>query len=193
MSLTLPECSTIAAIIPYYNGRGDSTSILIEDGGQLTCNCRIRTVIARLARSQAADLAELRRQSSNSRHCVLQPLALSPRFVLFPVKVRKPRIKGDPSIGYINLYAAKHIEPNRENLTQALITLTGGHSIASCWTSSTVQRHLQQAKLSAAYSPRTQMTFSVQEQKAAYDPVLADVLRSLTDLFYNIIKLKASQ
>lgn len=193
MSLTLPECSTIAAIIPYYNALGDSTSILTTDGGQLNCNCRIRTVIARLARSQAADLPELRRQSANSRHCVLQPLALSPRFVLFPVKVRKPRIKGDPSIGYINLYTAKHIEPNQENRAQALITLSSGHSITSCWTASTVQRHLQQAKLTAAYSPRTRTAFSVQEQNTAYDPALADVIRSLTDLFYNIIKLKAPQ
>lgn len=84
MSLTIPECSTIAAIIPYYSSRGDSTSIITKEGSVIDSGGRIRAVISHLARGMAADLAALRQQSGNAKHCVLQPLALSPGLVLFP-------------------------------------------------------------------------------------------------------------
>lgn len=190
MSLTIPECSTIAAIIPYYNSRGDSTSIITTEGRTIDSGGRIRAVISHLARKTAVDLAALRQQSGNTKHCILQPLALAPGFVLFPVKVRVPKVPGDPSIGYVNLYATAGIAPSRSHNTQ--ITLHNGRNIVVLWTAATVKKHMQQAQLAAAYSPHTGTNFCLQEQGTAYDPALANVVRSLTDLFYNIIKLKTT-
>ena len=160
----------IAAIIPCYTEAGDTTVIIATNGSKRINHTRIRTVLGRLARSRATDLAALKRNAAcATEHTILQPLSLAPGLVLCPLKVRIPRGAGDTSIGYINFHAVTSVSANHDKPYQSTSKLTGGTELPVLWTPSTVKKHLQHARLAMSYTAhvpvmRPELTLIAQKQ-----------------------------
>lgn len=142
----LPASHLIAAVIPCYCSQGDMTIILTTEGDSITTRVRIRTILRRLAANQATDLGALKKLiNSATGQAILHPLPFTANLVLFPVKIRKPRIAGDVSIGYVNLHAVTAISKNKKSGT--IISLSGGAKVSTLWTIATVKKHMQFARL----------------------------------------------
>ncbi|WP_094603243.1 hypothetical protein SPSIL_011840 [Sporomusa silvacetica DSM 10669] len=153
----LPAPHLIAAILPCYTSEGDSTVILTTEGERITTGVRIRTILRRLASNQAIDLSSLKKIITDATHqSNLQPLPITPRLVLFPVKIRKPRIAGDITTGCINLHAITSINRITESPSAGtLINLSGGAKVPILWSITTVRRHMLLARLATTQAPIT--------------------------------------
>lgn len=185
MNSLLAQPDKIQALIPSYTEQGDCTIIIRDDGSTTTWNVRLRAALARLARSQATDLAALKQNCcQTTNRSILQPLPLAPGLVLFPVKVRTPRIKGDNTTGYINLPAVAKVTAGSNQPHQAVVCLTCGQQVPIIWTTATVHKQMRLARLAAAYSPRS-LTSVAQENLQTYQPELDTTLSS----FINILRL----
>ncbi|VBB09420.1 Hypothetical protein LUCI_4710 [Lucifera butyrica] len=184
MSERLPLPEKIAALLPTYTAGGDSTSLITTEGATALVSCRIRSLLLRLARSQAKDLTALKRQvACNTRQNILQPLPLSAGLVLFPVKTRRPRVPGDPTTGYINLYAVAGLHKHTGSVCHTVITLSSGMEIPTLWSPATVNRHLLCARLAVAGPPRP----------AGSRGELGVTLNKLTEVIYEILAWKQNQ
>lgn len=147
MAVTLIS-ALIAAILPSYADNGDCTTIIATDGTQQVLPQRINSVLRHLSRRQAIDLVALRQQTAlRTRKAILQPLALAPGLLLIPCKVRQPRVKGDPCMGYVNYYAVTDITACSTHPFKTTIKLCGGACVNSLWTPKTVDRYIQYAQL----------------------------------------------
>ena len=56
----LPEDSEIAAVLPEYTERGDSTRLLLRDGREIVVNCTARTALRCLAERSCKSLGLMR-------------------------------------------------------------------------------------------------------------------------------------
>ncbi|EAX48925.1 hypothetical protein TcarDRAFT_2614 [Thermosinus carboxydivorans Nor1] len=185
-----PPPDAIAAILPEYTTSGDRTVILTTDGAAHPTNARVRTVLVRLARSLAADLTALRQASARATgRDILQPLPLAPGLVLFPVKVRTPRVAKDTCTGYLNLRAVTAVRENKAGPFPATVALLGGASIPVLWTAKAVHKQLGYARLAAAYSPRA-AGLAAQEAAATYAPELLPIAKKLVEVICDIMRLR---
>ena len=179
----------IAAILPCYGPQGDGCQILSVDGCSHIVTSRVPTVLRRLARSRAIDLQELRRRSGGiTCRRLLQPLPLAPGLTLVPLKVRQPRVAGDPAIGYVNLCSVIAVNKPAARPGQSLIELRGGGQITCLWNSGTVQRLLSLARLT-----NTESGNRLRESSAEYGlaiDALQPLARRLAEVFYDILILK---
>ena len=193
MTFTLPAFAKIAAIIPCYTATGDNTVIYSTDGSTTVLASRVRAVIGRLAKSRAVDLAALRtRTRSITERTNLEPLPLAPGLVLVPVKVRRPRVIGDPTTGYINLHTIAGICKTTKKPYQTRITLSGKAEISVLWTPSTVNRQLVLARMAATTAPTTQRlpTEVLKESFPGYATELLPLAVKLIDVFNEIVTIK---
>lgn len=175
---------SIAAIIPCYTAVGDTTSIITTQGNRETTNLRIRTIITRLARSRAMDLAALKQKATViTGHTLLQPLSLAPGLVLCPIKLRSPRVSGDTSTGYINLHAVLSITSSNNKPYHSLIKLTGGTELFTLWKPNTVKKQLQYAKLALAYTANS----------PEIPPELTLISQKLVEVMYALLTIPSFQ
>lgn len=196
MSLSLPAHARIAAIIPCYNTAGDSTTVFATDGSVTCLSSRVRAVIQRLAKSRAIDLATLRSQIRTlTERTNLEPLPLAPGLVLVPVKVRRPRIAGDATTGYINFHAINTVSTSTKKPYQTTITLSGKTEIPVLWTTATVNRQLALARLAAQTAPTTHPISPgvLRESFPGYAPELLTLTVKLIDVFNDILNIKQRQ
>lgn len=194
MTNPLPAPARIAAIVPCYNAAGDNTTVIACDGSSTTLACRVRAVIGRLAKSRAVDLAALRaRIRADTERKNLEPLPLAPGLVLVPVKVRKPRVTGDSTTGYVNFHAVTAVCANPNTPYQTTVTLSGKTEIPVIWTTATVNRQLALARLAASTAPTLQLPLpagAFQESFPGYTPELFSLAVKLVDVFHEIINIK---
>lgn len=194
MTNLLPAYARIAAILPCYTTAGDSTLIIADDGSTTTLNTKVRTVIQRLAKSRAVDLTALKnRTKAATGRKNLEPLPIAPGLVLVPVKVRKPRINGDTTTGYINFHAVTAVDTSTNKPYQATITLSGKAEVPVLWTSVTINRQLALTRLavsSAPYLLNALPARSFQESFAGYSPELLTLAVKLVDVFNEILAIK---
>ncbi len=177
----LPIFNHIAAILPHYTSEGDTTTIITTDGKQTSTAASIRTVLRRLAHSRAMDLTALRQHTLLATgQRILQPLPIAPGLVLCPMKTRIPKVTGDTSTGYINYHAVMGVAEKNCSSYQAVITLTGNTDIPVYWTSTTVKKHLQSAKLA----------MSCTAQSPDSHPDLMPIAQKLVEIIYDILVLK---
>ncbi len=146
----LPLPADIAAILPCYGPAGDNTAFILCSGQPIIIKAGINTAVRLLARRQAIDLREVKRRSlAVTQRTCLPPLPLTPELILFPVKIRIPRVPGDFSHGFINLPAVTGIvtagRPGR-----TVIKLAGGRRVMTLWSAKTVSKHRHLARLAAA-------------------------------------------
>lgn len=145
MHYTLPDNSKIAAILPQYTDSGDQTLLFFTDGMQVPINLKVATIVRRLANRETIDLSSLKNKTAKLTKCALwHPLVLAPDLVLVPIKIRKPKISGDVTSGYINLH---HILAVQKTFENTCIQLVGNHEIKSLWKIATVHEHIQRAQL----------------------------------------------
>ncbi len=191
MSNQYPAPESIAAIIPRYSPTGDQTAIITTGGHTTMTDSRIRTVLHHLARSRATDLVSLKQHSScATQRAILQPLPLAPGLVLFPVKIRIPRIRGDTSTGYINFHAVTSVAEKLTDPYQAIINLIGGSTVPVLWKAATIRKHLQSARLAIAHASRYAGSSVFQESAADYNPEIFPIAQKLVEVICEILILK---
>lgn len=187
-SIALYDGAQIAAILPCYTASGDGVTLLTKDNRCIETNVSIRTTIRRLARSQATDLTELKRHTARTTgQRILHVLPLAGSLVLFPVKVRVPRIAKDTAIGYINATAVARLEPLGEPPYKSVIILTSGRKVPCLWLTGTVEKYRRAARL-LAVARTTPNAFY--ETAAKYPPDLLSISHKLIEVFYDILALK---
>lgn len=171
----------IAAIVPRYTDSGSLTVIMNTDGSQGTTSAQTRTLLRRLASKQAFDLSSLQKRSGEiTQRRMFQPLPLGTGLLLFPLKVRLPRVAGDTTTGYVNVHALSAITKTTESPYQALLLLKGGWKLPVIWSTDTVKKHVHHAKLSAA--------LPVTATNAPGE--LQGIAQKLVEVFYEILSLK---
>ncbi len=177
----LPAPHLIAAIVPCYCSHGDMTIIVTTEGDSITTSVRIRTILRRLAASQATDLSALKKLiNCATGQAIMQPLPFSISLILFPVKIRKPRIAGDITIGYINLNAVTAI--NKNNTGGTTISLSGGAKVSTLWTIATVKKHMQFARLAIT---QTAISTPSMDSLVSVTQKLAEVIQQM--LLFNTV------
>jgi hypothetical protein len=191
----LPLHSDIAAIVPHYTAQGDHTVILTITGETICCTYRLRTILQHIAYKLCVDLAAIKKHTSQAtQQAILQPLPLSSALLLVPVKIRIPRTAGDPSIGYINLFAITNIleekTVNPSSPYRSSLQLRGTHTLPAIWTCSTIKKQLRYARLSVAALPGYPATACCREASHPYTPQLRPLAQKLVELIYDILLLK---
>lgn len=184
MSEKMSNYNHIAAILPHYTTAGDTTTIITTDGKQTSTTTRIRTVLRRLAHNRSTDLTALRKHTTLATgRSILQPLPIAPGLVLCPVKTRIPRVAGDTSTGYINFHAVTGVAESNLSAYQATVKLAGGTDIPVFWTSATVKKHLQSARLAISHTA----------QSFESHPNLMPIAQKLVEIIYDILVLKTNK
>lgn len=146
--LTKNHYDSLSAVVPCYTESGDHSRLLYESGQIEEFDSNINTILKRLAVKYAVNLTALRKQAKQKTgHGQLLPLAFSFLLLLFPVKVRFPRVKSDKASGYINIYAVEDILPCSRRPYFTAIKLLGGHTVFSPWRMKTVEQEYRGAKL----------------------------------------------
>lgn len=150
----LPNNRQIVAIVPVYTKNGDESMVLTCNGQTLSLSLKAATIVRRLANRHTIDLCSLKNKTAKiTRSTIWQPLVLAPDLVLVPVKIRKPKISGDTTGGYINFTAIQKIESAEIG---SVLSLAGNHHVQTLWKRTTLYEHLQKAHLaSLTLTPQT--------------------------------------
>jgi len=182
MNLRLHYDETIVAIIPQYTPQGDQVNIITTCGRTIISSRRLRTILRKVAKHHAADLCAVKRLAAPAvRRPLLAPLPLSPRLFLFPVKVRQPRVEGDPCCAYVNACLTKDICDHAVFPYQSILHLQGDHQLPALWSGRTVRRKLEQSLVAQRTSPLA--TASVRETPSPYhQEALGEVIDRLIRL-----------
>lgn len=188
--IKLPKTKAIAAIIPHFSASENCTIIITNSGEKICCTYRLQTILKHIAYEQCIDLAAVKKHASQvTAKNILQPLPLSPASLLVPLKVRIPYQKGQPSIGYVNLYSIKNIADNGNIKLnppyRSAIELSGGYTLPVIWTSATIKKQLRCARFSACEIPGLPAArISLQQNE------LRPLAQKLIELIYDILLLK---
>ncbi len=187
----LPHPDSILALIPCYTATGDCTRILTAGGHTATITKPCCTLIRQLARSLATDITVIYTRTARiTQRSLLRILPLTPKLVLVPVKVRKPKIAGDASTGYINFHAVGQVLTIRAPAGKAAIQLTDGREIVTCWAPATVNKQLQLARLVLAQYPHPAAGCAARESPGMYSPEVIGIIYRLVEIFQDIMTLK---
>lgn len=178
----LPQTNSIAAILPQYTAAGDTTKIVTTDGQTISTGLRPRSVLRRLAAIHALDLVTLRRNVGRATgRLIHQPLPLTSKTLLVPVKVRKPKIAGDTCTGYLNYYSVKDIYVREADQRYSTVLLTGGAEVDTLWSAKTLKLCMTNARLASHEVSRS----------SADLPELRKLERKLLEIIYEILTAKA--
>ena len=119
---------TVVFFYPIYDKYGgNSTQILLEDGGKLTDRRKTKTLLAAFARLFAVDLPVLRKKYGEllgRRNFVPLPLHLD--FVLVPVRVRRAMSKDQGATGYLVLDKILHYDASPGDGFLCRVAFEGG-------------------------------------------------------------------
>ena len=100
----LPENHDIEAVFPAYSSVGDGTYIYLRDGSCRLHPNQLRLVLHKLVMRQCKDIKLIREKAARETlHRQGLPLGISADLVLVAFKVRRPRVNGDASFGYVNV------------------------------------------------------------------------------------------
>ena len=178
----LPQIHEIAAFLPRYTDTGDTTAIITADGQTHILPLRLKSVLHRLAARQAIDLAALRRNVGRATgRTIHQPLPFSSQTLFVPVKIRTPKIDGDPSTGYLNYYMVKDIQKLKTDPRYTTVALNGGTAVNTLWSVKTLQNCIKNAKLAAH-----------EAAPALCQPEMRRLERKLVEIIYEILANKRS-
>jgi hypothetical protein len=120
----------LAALRPVYTPAGDATEIILDTGEIIQEGRGIRSVRRALARLYAIDLAAAReyyRKLLGQANAI--PLPFSAHLVLCPVKMRRPRCRGDFTLGYLVHRQVAGVEEYPKDCYRSRIILRSGVSL----------------------------------------------------------------
>lgn len=139
----LPEDSEIAAVLPEYTERGDSTRILLRDGREIVVNCTTRTTLRYLAERRCKSLGLMRTWAARYTHRrSANPVPIDCDLVLVPVKTREPRVPGDNTLGQVNVALSPRLVAGE----QTAIEFPGGGRIPVLWSEKTIAAHIAEGR-----------------------------------------------
>ena len=99
----------ITYFIPAYEKAiGSVTKIMVENGGETTVNIKCKSYFNRICREYTVDSFASKSKYGKligSINCV--PIPLTSHILLISVKVRKPIVKSDGAMGYVNFHQVK--------------------------------------------------------------------------------------
>lgn len=132
----------------YAEGKGDGTEIFLRTGQRLWLGKHIRTVRTALARYYGVDIVALRRKYGPllARSGSL-PLPLAPRLILVPLRLRRPRLKGDAAFGYVSYHDIKGVRETAGGPSPTLLRLTSGTELPVLSQRRLVVQHLGAARM----------------------------------------------
>jgi hypothetical protein len=147
----------IAALEPCYGKEGgNATRVYTADGCVYEDKRRTVSVLKAIARYYGADLQALRKNYGTvlglSQYV---PLALTPKLVLVPLKMRKPAFEQDGAIGYVNVCAVVKAGAYNGDDKSACgdggalcqISLSGGNQIGSHYSQRSTEKRLVSGRL----------------------------------------------
>ena len=136
----------LAAIRPIYiEGKGKACEVYFNDGTVVMDKREASSILKDVAGFLAVDLGSLKKFCSHRLAAKNSlPLPLTPKLMLVPLRLRKPKVIKDSATGYVNLFSIDNIEQNND-LTE--IHLTGGRKIICNQTMRTIQVHLVYSRL----------------------------------------------
>ncbi len=144
MKYVLPSDEKIAALVPEYSERGDSTRIYLTDGSEELLACTMRTALTRIASRRCKSLRLMREKARRyTQRKLNNPIASSHSLVLTPIKMRRPRVRGDMAMGHVNVAAVTSTAGTRQGTA---IELAGGKVLRTSWGAGTVLRHIAEAE-----------------------------------------------
>lgn len=132
----------IMAFIPIYmDMKGNCTLLYTTKGGEIALEKCTRTILNLLSKYYLVDLKESKKYYSSLigiKNSI--PIPFNRENILIPVKVRKPILRNDGSLGYINL---KYIEKIAEGKNCTTIYLENNHKILSLNTFKTIEKQIK--------------------------------------------------
>jgi len=145
LPLSLTEILSIVAFVPVYQeGVGQELKIYCQDGTVRALSGSMKAFVRQLARFFSINLAEMRKRFGPLLGQVnLVPLALAPFLLFVPLKVRKPRLGGDPAYGYFKLRSLTDV---RAEPAPCTVKLIGGHQVTLQQSHRAVRIRLQRAR-----------------------------------------------
>lgn len=132
----------IMAILPVYIPmKGNCSYILTFKGEKHEFDKRANTMLIRLSRYYFIDLKSIKRYYGNLLNVKnLIPIPLDGENIFIPLKVRKPILRNDGSIGYVNI---KYIERITEGKDNTIVHLKGNHVVECLNSIDTVNKHIK--------------------------------------------------
>jgi competence protein ComFB len=145
MKLSYYDILKIAAFVPAYgDGVGQGLALYYRDGNTGWLAQGLRSFITQLARFFTVSVKDVRRKYGPLLGQVnLVPLVLSPFMLFVPLKVRSPRVNGDPAYGYFRLRSI--VGAGREP-SPCTIELEGGQKITIRQSYRSVQSRLRRVR-----------------------------------------------
>jgi len=139
----------VAALRPLYcDGAGDGTEIILRSGERLWQPRRIRAVRTELAHLYGVDLVAVRRiYGALLERSSSVPLPLCPRLILVPLRLRRPRCRGDASLGYISYHEVKEVRAAEPGPFRSRVVLFSGVEVPALSRRRVVLEHLSAARL----------------------------------------------
>lgn len=132
----------IMAFIPIYmDMKGNCTLLYTTKGGEIALEKCTRTILNLLSKYYLVDLKESKKYYSSLigiKNSI--PIPFNRENIFIPVKVRKPILRNDGSLGYINL---KYIEKIAEGKNCTTIYLENNHKIVSLNTFKTIEKQIK--------------------------------------------------
>lgn len=135
----------ILSILPRYTRRGDKTVIIDIQGQETLYPFKVNTILNRIGSRRCKDLRLLRAWAQALLYQQLWlPLGFDWELILMPMKVRKPTVSGDTTIGYFNF---AHFHSLRQRNNKLYLVMNHGREFLLYWNLNTVRNHLRNARL----------------------------------------------
>ncbi|QNO15991.1 hypothetical protein HYG86_15050 [Alkalicella caledoniensis] len=136
----------LAAIRPIYiEGKGKGCEIYLNDGSIIIDKREASTIVKDLAGYLAVDLGSLKKFCSHRLTAKNSlPLPLTPKLMLVPLRLRKPKVIKDSATGYVNFFSIVNIQQKGRC---SHLHLTGDSNIICFQTLKTIQVHLVYSRL----------------------------------------------
>ncbi len=136
----------LTAVRPIYlKDTGKACEVYLNNGETIIDNRDAKTILKDLAGFLAVDLGSLRKFCSHRLAAKnTLPLPLTPKILLVPLRLRKPKVSKDSATGYINYFDIANAIPKEGD---TVLELTCGRKITCHQSIGTVQVHLVYARL----------------------------------------------
>ncbi len=170
------------AIPVYKEGQGDVSKVLYEGGVESFQPFHIRTLIRKLAYENYIDIVSLKRkmQEQLGRKNII-PYPFHKRLILIPVKIRKPRLKKDGAIGYINYIWVEKIQ---EEGKHCIIVFKDQNTLKTLQHYQTVKsKMLHGAWLKDCFLPQLQYPVQKNKQPSLCREELQSIIGQLMEMY----------
>ena len=139
--------TNIIAIIPIYKKDYGNASIVIDnENNEHIIKMKVKSVLHNIAKFYHIDLIECRKKYASiinkSNHL---PIPINENMTLIPLKMRKPLIENDGSLGYVRYEAIDSIAAS--DVKNSIVTLKGGKNIKCLVNYRTVCKNLKDTRI----------------------------------------------